>query len=50
MLTDLIDAELGDNLTCTKYEEVSTFYRNLERVAYQRAKESTIKRILKISK
>ena len=48
--TNFIDIELGDHLTCEKYNEIAKFYKALEEISLGKTKEDTIKRILKISK
>ena len=50
MPSDFIDVQLGDYLTCDKYEEVSLLFNDLAEISSGIAKEDTIKKILKISK
>lgn len=45
-----VDIELGDNLTYEEYEAVSTLFRELSQISAGTVKDSTMKRILKISK
>ena len=48
--SNFIDIELGDHLTCDRYNEVAHLYKSLEEITSNKTKEDTIKRILKISK